>query len=324
MSQDSADFWTEKTSVLFTSFWGWSPETWGTIGWTGEAGLSRRTTLLQELTDPFIAVVYVTKAIGEEHLRGKIAGFYLVTHEVGHRDDFTHPSHHDLEPQKWQHSLRAMRAFSYVPEHTILAADFDPTLRNRSLAVSRWCETITDPTKIALLRAIPWIETAVYRTPKQEITEDVSNDPLRGFNRAGPANRTGYVVSSSAQDLKRELYTLKFNGPVDAFLGRAADGKHIFKIGLSGSPALRMQSLQSALPEGAFRWGIHLQSGQERPKRLFSFEAAVTGEYAMKKSLATSAEWLGGEFYLAREEDLATAWKLGIEAAISYTQLLDA
>lgn len=320
MIQDSADFWTEKTSVLFTSFWGWSPESWGTIGWTGEEGRSRRAALLQELTNPFIAVVYVTKAIGDEHLRGKIAGFYLVSHEVGHRDEFTHPSHHDLEPQKWEHSLRAVRAFSYVPELTILAADFDPTLRNRSLAVSRWCETITDPEKIALLRAIPWVETAVYRSPQTELFETATNDPLRGFNRAGPANRSGYAVSSSAQDLKRELYALRFNGPVDAFLGRPAQGKQIYKIGLSASPALRMQSLQGALPDGAFRWCIHRQSGQGQPKGLFSFEAAVTGEYAMKNSLAKSAEWLGGEFYLASEEDLSTAWKLGIEAATSYTQ----
>src|SRR5690606_37908455 len=114
--------------------------------------LSRRTNLLRELTDPFIAVVYVTKAIGEENLRGKIAGFYLVSHDVGHRDEFTHPTHHDLEPQKWEHSLRALRAFSYVPEHTIHAADFDPTLRDRSLAVSRWCEIITDRHQIEVLR----------------------------------------------------------------------------------------------------------------------------------------------------------------------------
>jgi len=320
MSQDSVDFWTDETSVLFTSFWGWSPETWGTIGWTGIEGLSRRVTLLQELSDPFIAVVYVTKAIGEEHLRGKIAGFYLISHEVGHRDEFTHPSHHDLAPEKWEHSLRALRAFSYIPEYSIQAADFDPTLRNRSLAVSRWCEIISDPKKIARLRTMPWVETAVYRAPKHEIAEDELKAPSQGFNRAGPANRSGYVVSPNAQDLERQLYALRLNGPVDAFLGRSATGGHIYKIGLSSSPTLRMQSLQSAMPDGAFCWCIHLQSKTGQQDGLFSFEAAVAGEYAIKEFLAKNAEWLGGEFYLASEDVMRTALELGVKTATTFVK----
>src|SRR4051812_20218664 len=127
MSEEKADFWTDETSVLFTSFWGWSPETWGTVGWTGNPGLTRRTNLLKELTDPFITVCYATNTQENDHpdLRGKIAGFYLMSHETGLRNEFTHPIHHHREPEKWQHSLRALRAFSYVPEHRIILREFD-------------------------------------------------------------------------------------------------------------------------------------------------------------------------------------------------------
>lgn len=115
------DFWTSETSVFFTSFWVWSPETWATVGWSNEKGLSRRNNLLKELSDPFIAVCYVTKSGGpnsiDPDLRGRLAGYYLVSHETGDRDQFTHPIHHDRFPEKWWHSVRALRAFSYLPEY---------------------------------------------------------------------------------------------------------------------------------------------------------------------------------------------------------------
>jgi len=55
-----SDFWQEDTSVLLTSFWGWDPETWGTVGFTGDQGMARRNNLLAQLSDPFITIGYVT------------------------------------------------------------------------------------------------------------------------------------------------------------------------------------------------------------------------------------------------------------------------
>ena len=36
-----------------------------------------------------------------------IAGFYLVSHETGDRDEFTDPIHHGRDSEKWRHSLKA-------------------------------------------------------------------------------------------------------------------------------------------------------------------------------------------------------------------------
>lgn len=313
MSDNPADFWTEETSVIFTSFWGWAPETWGTVGWTGPRGFTRRANLLKQLTNPFIAVIYVTGAPeNEEGLKGRIAGFYLISHEMGHRDAFTHPIHHDLSEGKWEHSLRAVCAFSYLPEHRLKVADLDPGLLGRALAVSGMAEILTDVSQIAMLRDIPWVEVDVYHAGEDRRVEvDAESFPARGFNRAGPANRNGYVVSSSAQQLERQIYILRLNGGTDAYLGKSADGKSIYKIGLSASPELRRQSFQSAMPRGAFRWEIY----RPLPGLVVgsSFEAAVAGEDAMKEFLAVCAEWLGGEFYLASEQDIEIAWKRGQE-----------
>ncbi len=325
MTRDAAEFWTDDTSVIFTSFWGWAPHTWGTMGWTGEQGLTRRTNLLKELSDPLIAAIYVTKSSDQVELRGMVVGFYLMSHETGHRNEFTHPSLHDLTPEKWEYSLRALRAFSYVPERRIKATDFDPTLAggSRALAVAKWGEVLTDRVKIAQLREAPWVESNVYFPPGEaagveEEFEEEAFEPLRGFTRAGPANKNGYVVSSSAQELKRQLYILRLDGITDAYLGRASNGKLIFKVGLSASPELRRLSLQSAMPDGAFHWQVHYHSGSADQEVGFSFRAAVAGENAMKMALFKNSDWLGGEFYLASESDIDTAWKLGRAAAHAF------
>ena len=236
MTPDPADFWTDEMSVIFTSFSGWSPETWGTLGWTGQMGLSHRDKLLKELTDPFIAVIYVTNSAPEVKMRGEIVGFYVLSHETGHRDDFTHPSHHQDDTKKWEHSLRAIRAFTYVPEERLKALEFDPTLATRGLSVSKWAEVITDPRKINQLRNIPWVESKVYIPSGQEIEGSEEFEPLSGFARAGPANGSGFVVSSSAQKLKRELYLLQLEGDTDAYLGREAAGRGDLQGGLVRQP----------------------------------------------------------------------------------------
>lgn len=114
---DANHIWTDDISVLFTSFWGWNPGTWGAVGWSGKKGATRRANLMKELSDPFICVLYITsnQTEADPDMRGKIVGFYLVSHEKGHRNEFTHPTRHNDEPDKWEHSLRAIRAFQIPP-----------------------------------------------------------------------------------------------------------------------------------------------------------------------------------------------------------------
>ncbi len=318
MTEDGADFWTDETSVLFTSFWGWTPETWGTVGWSGDRGLTRRANLLKELTDPFITVCYVTsnKSFIDPALKGMIAGFYLVSHQAGDRDAFTHPIHHGRSPEKWRHSLRAMRAFSYFPEHRLSVSEFDPALLARARSVSAMGEILTDPGQIELLRETPWVEVEVY-TPGAQGTDPEEAFPRQGKVRAGPASQDGYVVSGGARLLQRELYVLHLTGDTDAYLGKSADGRSIYKIGLSVSPDMRRQAFQKSMPHGAFNWRIDRTSAGSGFGSCFSFDAAVAGEDAIKECLVESADWLGGEFYLATVAEIDEAWQAGHAAAHS-------
>ena len=312
MLNDKQEFWTDQTSVLFTSFWGWTPNTWGKIGWTGDRGYSRREKLLSRLTNPFICVVYVTgnKNYIDPDLKGMIAGFYLVSHEIGDRDEFTHPIHHRDDPEKWKHSLRAIRAFSYVPEHRLSVTELDPELLKRARSVSSMGEILTNSAQIALLKETPWYECEVYND-KNSSNSTNKLSPGKGWVQAGPASLSGYEVSSGTHQLPRELYILRLNGDTDAYLGRAANGKNIYKIGLSASPDSRRQTFQKSMPRGAFVWEI-IQTSTKSGFNTSTFKAAVAGEYAMKKHLAHSSEWLGGEFYLATLEEINEAWVKGI------------
>lgn len=133
-----------------------------------------------------------------------IAGFYLVSHEMGDRDEFTHPIHHNRDVDKWRYSLRALRAFSYLPEYRLNVREFDPLVLKNARSISAMGEIISDPKKIGLLRDTPWVDVDVY-TPN-------INEPLTGTGaggsgkvRAGPASKSGYEVTGGAYYLPREL-----------------------------------------------------------------------------------------------------------------------
>lgn len=323
----TVDFWTNETSVLFTSYWGWTPETWGTVGWSDDLGFSRRANLLSQLTDPFITVCYVTgdkKHYRDPTLHRRIAGFYLVSHETGDRDQFTHPIHHATEPDKWRHSLRAVRAFSYLPEYRIHVSNLEQTLMRGARSIASMGAIITDPALISLFRdETPWVEVDVYNRTTDARTAQAESH--QGWVRAGPASRDGYMVSSNISSLPRYLYVLKLAGDTSGFLGKNAGQRAIYKIGLSKSPQMRCQEFQNAMPRGAFDWRIVRPQHGSLSHPGYPFDAAVCGEDAMKQCLARNigldcVEWLGGEFYLATEAQIDEAWRRGCEVASAHQE----
>ncbi len=312
----SADIWNQGHTVHITSFWGWSPETWGKVGYS-QAG--RRETVIKSTTDPYIMVVYITKqAPGvDRDTRGKIVGFYLVSHVQGHRDKFTDPIHHGLNRDQWQYALKALRAFSFVPEYQLDIDTFDPTIIERPMAVSKFGEE-APPERVELLNSLPFIEVPVYggTLPVDETIQVPKQGQYKV--RAGPVNRSGYTVDGEPFDTEKELYALRLNGDTGVFLGEPARDRIIFKIGLSISPNFRLQAFQKALPEGVFSWELYRTTRSDQMNPYSSFEAAKAGEDVMKDFLGQNADWLGGEFYAATPKQFNTAWNLGKDAAFKY------
>lgn len=311
------DIWDRGYSVLLTSFWDWMPECWASIGWTGDRGRSRRNNLLQELTDPFIAVCYLTKdwPDTDPDQRGKIAGFFLVTHETGDRNDFVDPMFHDNDLGKWRHALKPSRAFTYLPESRLKIEDIVQLKRGLARSISSAGKILTDPEKLRDLRTTPWTEVEIYRS--SSVSSDIEEVRLdrKGMVRGGPASPDGYVVSAGTEWLPRELYILELEGDVDAYRGEPSQGRRIIKVGLSASPVLRCRSFQKALPEGRYQWVVERTTRNCGLTRYANHTIAKIGEDAMKCYLRDNAEWLGGEFYLVADEDIEAAWQAGCQAA---------
>ncbi|EUB98246.1 hypothetical protein PMI07_006560 [Rhizobium sp. CF080] len=308
------DIWDKGYATHVTSFWGWDPATWGTVGYT-KAG--RLETVVGETTDPFIMVIYVTRRAAESHLRGQVTGFYLVSHRPGHRDQFTDPLHHQREPLKWQHSLQAINAFSFLPEYRIDISDLDPSLAHRARSVATNGEVL-GPVGVDRLRQIPYIEVPVFGRPN--VIDQTIHVPGRGHDRVmgGPVNRSGYIVEGEPVDTEKELYLLSLSGDTGTFLGEPAQGRRIYKIGLSMSPQTRLVMFQKTMPRGAFQWSLVRSTRLENQPPYKSFEAALTGEYAMKEVLAEGKAFLNGEFYAATDELIKSAWAAGSRAARSH------
>src|SRR5690606_29321748 len=107
-------------------------------------------------------------------------------------------------PEKWQHSLRASRAFSYLPEYRLKVYDLDPTMLDRARHIAAMGEVLTSYEQIKLLRETPWVEVDVY-TPYTHAASD-SELPGIGLVKAGPHNSGGYVVAESTNHAAWQLY----------------------------------------------------------------------------------------------------------------------
>ena len=98
-------------SAWMTAFWKWEPHRWGCVGWTFAGS---RKTILDLAPDPFPIVIYTTKTSPADiPNRGRVMGMYALSHEIGHRDAYSHPASHDYYPERWQHAARAVGCWEF-------------------------------------------------------------------------------------------------------------------------------------------------------------------------------------------------------------------
>ena len=313
-----ANPWDLSSQVLLKYFWGWTPETWATLSFTSEG---RRRTIVRDSPDPFIAAICVSADAPDRGLAGRVAGFYLVSHIEGHRNEFTATIHHDRYPASWQHGLGVLRAFTFLPEYRLETYDLYPGIRDHVRAVGAYGEWL-DTEKIERLKRIPFVEVPVFGGASFVIGDVYvpTLSPARNLVRAGPANRAGYAVPGEPVDTEKELYIHELTGDAATYLKDAVPDARFFKVGLSISPSVRLEAFRNSMPRGAFRWELFRSTRRDGHSPYPSFEAAEAGERAMKEFLGglDSARWLGGEFYAATASEIALAWVIGRDTALAY------
>jgi len=272
--------------VWITSFWGWSPETWGCVGFTSEA---RPKTIIEKTSNPFLMAIYVTEtAPGNSKLKGKVVGYYELSHEVGLKQDYIseeqlNKPHHPKE--KWAYSFKALRAWEIDDKFKPTIREFHPDLvqKKQQQTVSTWAKELPKE-QIERLKALPRKEIQVFKGAK------VSNGSSRKFLGSGRVSGGNFRGSAyevdEPQNTEKQLYILELSGKVNDFVEGANENQRVFKVGLSAWPPGRKMALNAALPNGKFSWAVRNMTEHENPMPYSSFKIAKVGEDAMKDYLA--------------------------------------
>lgn len=143
-------------------------------------------------------------------------------------------------------------------------------------------------------------------------------------SRAVPPPTEPYTVGET--DGPKLLYILELQGDVAAYLSCApeeVEEKSIIIVGFSKNPMARRNQIQSAYPDGSYKWSIVFPSPLPSEPPYRNAQVAIVGEDAMKKKLVDEeAISLGGEFFLAEDWLVHKTWFAGKVAAEKAQQQL--
>jgi hypothetical protein len=311
----------EGRDTWLTSFWGFSPDQWGCIGFSDA---QKRNRFVSATKPGVLVAIYVTKGKGPVDERGKVIGLMEVSHEAGHAEQFISGdawARKESDPEsrgKWSFALKATRAWRIVREDWKAVDELFPEAY--ASADPQFIGAAGMP--IGANEAETLLQLDVYEVPVygQDTPVDETITTLEAAlapSRAIPPAQSGYWVGET--DGPKHLYILKLKGDIAAYLGRGAAAvkdKAVIKVGFSRSPLTRRDQIQRAYPVGAFKWEVLKPQVSATPAPYANARIAIVGEDAMKARLVDDgAESLGGEFFLAEDWLVHTTWAAGQFAA---------
>jgi hypothetical protein len=316
-------FSSDPPNVWLTSFWGFSPDVWGFLGFTQE---SDRDSFLRKSRPGCLVTIYVTKqSMFDRALRGRIAGFLQVSHEIGHAREFMPGDAYVAKERdaasagKWNFGVRVVRAWRVSNSLPPLIEEFAPatygTAHPQRIGGQGVAFAADEARK---LLDIDVFEVPVYGS-RSTFDPHIRRlgEQLRA-SKAVPRSTSPYIVDEI--DGPKKLYVLLLNGSMPHFLGPHRDDveeKIVVKVGYSMSPEVRCYAFNRSMPKCAFEWSI--LKTNEGPPPFPNYRTAQAGEDEMKRSLAErGADSLGGEFYLTTMGDVLHAWHAGQRAATEY------
>lgn len=307
--------------VWLTSYYGFSPDSWGLLGFTKE--WMRRDFLANSKPGALI-VIYGAGGAPDHEERGRILGIQQQSHIQGNKRDFVPPDRWAIEQSdqgrrgKWDFALKATRAWQVTRETRPTVQDFAPVTYSASAATligARGRKMTADEARGIL--GLDLVEVSVFAGPPIEcLIPGAAVDVLRP-SRPGPVSQSAHMTREA--EGPKHLYVLQMHGNTDHLLGEPADGKLVVKVGFSRSPDTRRLDHNRALPACAFRWEVKHTSGTGGREPFPSSRHALAGEKAMKDHLERQGRSLGGEFFLAPQHEIDAAWIMALRAAEEWT-----
>lgn len=311
----------DPSQVFLKSFYGFTPETWGFLGYTQP---HMRDRFLRESKPGALVVICGT---GKAHLpeeRLRVLGMQQQTHITGTKWDFLSPERHARErvdadrAGRWLHAVKAVRAWRIPTEDRPFVRDIFPVTHNdgaNGTAIGSYGLRLEPEEALAILD-LDLLEVPVYGGPEVDVLVPGPAAKILSPSRPGPVSQFGHMVREA--EGPKHLYILKLEGDERNLLGFDPEGGWVIKVGFSCAPSVRCETHNRALPACAYEWRVLRSTHGERPAPFVSSGHALAGEQAMKDMLERDGRSLGGEFFLAEEAAVIRAWRAGNEAAENF------
>lgn len=309
---------TDPPQVFLKSFHGFTPETWGFLGYSEEF---KRDKFLKDSVPGALVVICGTSKAPEKEDRLRVLGMQQQSHIVGTKWDFLAPDRHADERSdpsrgdRWYYALKAIRAWRIPQEKRPYVRDIFPTTHkggDNGTAIGSYGMRLEAEEARALLD-LTLVEVPVFGGSHIDALVPGPAVDLLKPSRPGPVSQSGFTVKESEGE--KHLYILRMHGDTKALLGYDPGNAAVFKVGFSVSPETRCKAHNKALPACAFKWDIEKSTYKQGQMPFPSSKHALAGEQAMKDYLEVSGKPLGGEFFLADEKSIARAWELGVQTA---------
>ncbi len=311
----------EPPQVFLKSFYGFTPETWGFLGYT-EAFM--RDWFLRESKPGALVVIAGTGKAHHASERLRVLGVQQQSHVTGTKWDFLAPQRHDEERRdpdrgrRWHHALKAVRAWRIPDEDRPYVRDIFPATHNdgkNGTAIGSYGMRL-HASEARKLLDLTLVEVPVFGGGSVDALIPGPAAELLKPSRPGPVSQSGYMVREA--EGPKHLYILRLLGDERHLFGYDPAGCWVVKVGFSVSPSTRCQTHNKALPACAYDWQVWHSTHNDGRHPFASSHHAKAGEQAMKDLLERDGRSLGGEFFLASSSAVARAWKAGVNAAEAY------
>ncbi|MDK4729204.1 GIY-YIG nuclease family protein [Rhizobium phaseoli] len=293
-----SDLPSKPRSVRLRSFYGFSPEEDGYLGWSEEGARDR---MLELIEDGDLFLIYgAASAETSKNERHRVLGFLQIERRAIR--DVDKASATGLKRKrdygwadKWSHAIPVVRAWR-VDEPMLLETVAPVTYRPEAgQAIAVWSPELTQ-SEIDLALKVKVIEVNVFGEPPIAETA-VNKAPLAEAFRPSRAFPGSFGERTSVfDDGPTHLYLARFEGDGFAMMGLSKpqfDKSALIKIGVSNDLQRRLKELNCGFPPAAKgRWKIELKSQPYDSKA-----AAEVAKQAFKDAAEKRLRSLGGEFF---------------------------
>jgi hypothetical protein len=306
----------DPPNVWLTTFFGFEPEKWGFLGFANEG---QRKSFLRETKPGALVVIYGHKSKAAKDQKGQVIGVQQLSHRVNFAKVFMDPAEwvaKEADPEtrgKWDIAVKATRAWKVAPESYQLVDDFADESYSLKLAQHIGSQGVRlTPNEAKKLLDMTLVETSVFGEIAIDAASPVLGRDLLQPSKPGPVSQKGFFTREA--EGPKQNYILRLEGNTDGFLGYPANGHSIVKIGMSVSPATRLDAFNAALPAGAYAWILIRSNTMDNRPAYENSKLGLEGEKRMREVLSKEGVSLGGEFFLASDDAIERAWAEGQKA----------